>query len=155
MLIQNRYHYNLSVERDSVEHGILPQLVGFNLRRAYFIATQSFSEKFKSITAIQFAVLELVSRNRFLSQKEIARNIGTAPSVIVRPIRDLEARGLVQRTRSEQDRRNHHITLTEVGEVYMQGCRSRIHDVEEKLLSNLEPTERDQLIQLLHKLIER
>ena len=155
MLIQSRYRYNPPMETECVEHGILPQLVGFNLRRAYFIATQIFSEKFDNITAIQFAVLELVSGNRFLSQKEIARNIGTAPSVIVRPIRDLETQGLVQRTRSEQDRRNHHITLTEKGEAYMLGCRNRINDVEGQLLSNLEPAEREQLTQLLHKIIQR
>ncbi|MGB1253049.1 MAG: MarR family winged helix-turn-helix transcriptional regulator [Candidatus Promineifilaceae bacterium] len=140
---------------DPIEHGLLPDLVGFNLRRAYFIATQIFTEKVENITAIQFAILELVSGNQFLSQKEIAFNIGTAPSVIVRPIRDLEAKGLVQRARSEQDRRNHHITLTDTGREFMQTCRGSIANVENKLLANLDADERTEMIRLLNKIIER
>ena len=138
-----------------IEHGILPQLVGFNLRRAYFIATQIFSEQFENITAIQFAILELISGNQFLSQKEIAAHVGTAPSVVVRPIRNLEEQGLVQRTRSKQDRRNHLITLTETGELFMQDCRHGIRNVEDQLLVNLTSAERANLIVLLTKIIAR
>lgn len=138
---------------DHINHGILPQLVGFNLRRAYFSATQIFASQFDNITAIQFAILELVSGNQPLSQKEIADNIGTAPSVIVRPIRDLEAKGLITRQRSSQDRRNHQIALTDSGEQFMDASRPKISDVETELLSNLSTAERETLIQLLHKII--
>ena len=140
----------------SIDHGLLPTIAGFNMRRAYFIATQIFAEHFAAfeITPIQFGILEIVARNDCLSQKEIAAHIGTAPSVIVRPIRDLEQSGIVERTRDQNDRRNHQIRLTTAGRVAQSAMRNHIFEVEEALLHALTSEERGTLVALLNKVVD-
>lgn len=142
-------------ELEGVDYGILPQLVGYNLRRAYFLAAQLFSQRFAdlNLTPIQFAILQILGRNDFLSQKAIAKHISTSPPAIVAPIRSLEKQDLVERRRSEQDRRNHLIRLTENGRLLQQQLATEVFEVESRLLVNLTPSEQATLLKLLEKLI--
>jgi DNA-binding MarR family transcriptional regulator len=137
--------------------GILPNQIGFNLRLAYFNVTQVFAGIFttKNITPIQFAILETVATTQTISQKEIASLVGTAPSVVVTPIRKLEERGLLTRTRLAADRRQHHLQLTAAGHLFQEEARALIGQVEAELTANLEDDERATLLHLLQKITEK
>ena len=143
------------MERTSASLGVLPNQVGFNMRRAYFKATLFFGETFADleITPMQFAILEVIGCNEGLAQKNVAELVGTAPSVIVKPVRELEMRKLVGRKRSPDDRRHHVLSLTTAGKALQQEAQTRIQEVENNLLAPLNADERAKLLELLHKLL--
>ena len=105
------------------------------------------------ITPMQFAILEVIGCNEGLAQKNVAELVGTAPSVIVKPVRELEMRKLVGRKRSPDDRRHHVLSLTTAGKALQQEAQTRIQEVENNLLAPLNADERAKLLELLHKLL--
>ena len=140
-----------------VDRGVLPDLIGFNLRLSYGIASQVFSRVFEAVdlAPIQFAALELISHRPLLSQTEIAKHIGTSPPVLVRPFERLEQRGLISRKRAADDRRRFLVEITEAGERLMKGARAHIAEVEDELTAPLSASERDTLLVLLQRLSDR
>jgi DNA-binding MarR family transcriptional regulator len=140
--------------RINEQRGILPKQLGFNLRLAYFHTTQLFAGIFadKQLTPIQFAIMETVATTETISQKEIADLVGTTPSVLVVPIRKLEQRGLLTRTRLEEDRRQHQLQLTVAGQVFQNEARILIRQVEAELTADLDLEERATLLNLLQKI---
>lgn len=142
---------------DSAEftRSILADQIGFNLRLAYYITSQLFTDLFSDlyITPIQFAILEVVATNPDLTQRQIATLVGTAPSVLVDPLRKLERRGLIMRERAEQDRRQHNVRLTADGTVFQEQARTRINRVEASLTDVLTNSEQMTLLALLQKVV--
>jgi DNA-binding MarR family transcriptional regulator len=140
-----------------VEYGVLPDLVGFNLRIAYGLASQLFSVRFASmdLAPIQFAALEFISRTGGLSQTEIAEHVGTAPTVLVTPLERMESRGLIERGRDPADRRRAVVWITEAGKALLSSARAEITAVEDELLAPLDPWEREQLLEFLQKVARR
>ncbi|MCO5203891.1 MAG: MarR family transcriptional regulator [Anaerolineae bacterium] len=145
----------VSQNTDELTRSILTDQIGFNLRLAYFITSQLFNDAFTDlyITPIQFAILEVVAANPDLTQRQIAELVGTAPSVLVDPLRKLERRGLIQRERAEQDRRQHNVRLTEDGIAFQEQARVRIGQVEANLTDDLDDAEQMTLLTLLQKLV--
>ena len=74
----------------------------------------------------------------------------TAPNITMW-IDRLEERGLVQRERSETDRRAQHLHVTPEGRRLVTKATQELHDGERELLANLSDGERTILIELLHK----
>ncbi len=139
---------------DTVDHGVLEECIGYNLRISYALASQLFARAFEDqeLAPIQFAALEFIARNPHLSQREIARHIGTAPTVLVKPLDKLEKRGLISRLRSTDDRRRSRVRLTPAGEELLKDARQRILGVEARLTENLSAEESRALLELLRKL---
>lgn len=142
---------------DDVDYGLLPNLVGYNLRITYALASQTFARTFgdEELAPIQFAALEFVSRNPRKSQREIARHIGTTPTVLVSPLDKLEKRGLISRVRSADDRRRSRIHLTDAGKEALRKARKRVREVDARLTEALTEDERQTLLELLHKISGR
>ncbi|MEM7356582.1 MAG: MarR family winged helix-turn-helix transcriptional regulator [Acidobacteriota bacterium] len=136
--------------------GLLRNLVGFNLRRAYNRAALLFSRAFEGldVAPLQFAALEFISKNPGSCQKDIAHHIGTTPPVLVTPLERLERRGLIQRRRGEADRRRVGVALTREGQQVMQEIEKRILSVDQELVADLSDTERKSFLQLLQKVSE-
>lgn len=106
------------------------------------------------LTPSDAGILRLLSRNPSISQRELADRLGTVPSRVVALIDSLESRGLVARTRSATDRRNHELKLTEAGSATMRELRtiSEVHD--RAVLGGLSNAQREQLQSLLSRLAE-
>lgn len=140
-----------------LSRGILSEQVGFNLRIAYNLVALFFSEAFSElmISPLQFAILEVALNNKNLSQRELAELIGSQPSVLVKPSLDLEKRGLLERDRLEDDRRQYRIRLTKDGEAMQAQARQKIRAVETKLTQTLTNEERLTLLHLLKKMNQR
>src|SRR3954449_12128091 len=62
-----------------------------------------------------YTILSILETDGPGSQQELARLLGKAPAIVVAAVDDLEARGLVQRTRDPADRRRTRVTLTKAG----------------------------------------
>src|SRR4051812_31313311 len=62
-----------------------------------------------------YTILSILDTDGPGSQQELARLLGKAPAIVVAAVDDLEARGLVRRTRDPADRRRTRVTLTKAG----------------------------------------
>lgn len=97
----------------------------------------------------QGMVLQML-RDGPMTQKQIQERLGTRPGSVSELISKLESKHLLQRQRSETDRRTVLLTLTEKG-----GEISRLHTEypATELYAALTQPEREILAQLLHKLL--
>jgi DNA-binding MarR family transcriptional regulator len=74
------------------------------------------------LNARQFLLLALVEHDHF-SQQALAHKLGLDPTAVVKLVDQLEARGVVQRTRFADDRRQHRLTLTPSGrDLFLQAA---------------------------------
>lgn len=118
------------------------------------IAAAQFGER---VSALELSprdagILRLVARNPAISQQTLAERLGTPPSRMVALIDSLETRRLVSRSRSEKDRRNYELNLTDEGQKALKQLRRISQEHEAALLESLSQEERNQLGELLEKL---
>jgi DNA-binding MarR family transcriptional regulator len=117
-------------------------------------AAQRFAERIAELelTPPQTGLLRCVGQRPGQSQQAIAGQLGTTPSRLVGLVDGLQRRGLVERRRDPDDRRNHAIYLTEAGRHCMAriGLAARQH--EDTLCAGLSDAEREQLQSLLIRL---
>ena len=134
----------------------LSNLVGHNLRRGYFVATQIFTKAFADhqISPVQFAILEAIALNVDITQKEIAEIADSSPQAIVPLIKKMEQSGLIERVRSENDRRFHHLSLTAEGEKKHRLIKEKLPELDHQLVGPLSAAERETLLKLLLKIVD-
>src|SRR3954447_17843708 len=113
--------------------GILPELVGYHLRRAQVAVFQDFAREMASfnVTPGQFGVLQVIAANPGLSQSELAKAIGIDRSTVVAVIDRLEQQDLVVRAPSPTDRRSHALRLSEGGARTLAQLEARVRSHEE------------------------
>src|SRR5438876_1698156 len=99
--------------REPLRLGILPELLGYQLRRTQIAVFQNFSRAMESldVTPGRFGVLEVIAANSGLSQSELGALLGIDRSTIVGVIDRLERDGLVRRLPAPNDRRSHALKL--------------------------------------------
>jgi MarR family transcriptional regulator, lower aerobic nicotinate degradation pathway regulator len=73
----------------------------------------------------QYLFLVLTASGDSISQYALAKKLDVDPTILVKLIDQLEERGLVERSRSEEDRRRHELTLTKAGKQLLQQARTR------------------------------
>ncbi len=70
----------------------------------------------QDLTINQYMILHLLRNNGFSSSANLANKLKLTPSSITYIIDALEKRSLVVRIENTEDRRSHHVTLTDQGE---------------------------------------
>jgi DNA-binding MarR family transcriptional regulator len=117
-------------------------------------AAERFGERAAALgfTRPQAGLLRLISREPGQSQQAVARVLGTPPSRLVALVDDLEERGLVERRRNPDDRRNYELHLTASGHQAMKDLDQAAAEHEEAISAPLTPAERAELNSLLAKL---
>jgi DNA-binding MarR family transcriptional regulator len=121
-------------------------------------AAARFTERIKALglTPAQAGLLRLIAWEPGQSQQTVAAKMGTPASRLVLLVDGLEERGLIERRRNRDDRRNYALHLTEAGAQFM---RQEIAPVgaahEDEICSGLEPDERAQLHDLLERIAAR
>tara|TARA_R110001583_G_scaffold49694_3_gene155527 strand:- start:1788 stop:2234 length:447 start_codon:yes stop_codon:yes gene_type:complete len=140
---------------DSLDFGILHDLIGYRLRRTQLMFFNRFAEACTDlgISPGLFGVLVLVSRNPGRTQTAIAQALGNDRSAMVAAVDKLEKMDLVERRPSLNDRRSYALYLTEHGETFYQTIENRVREHEQGLESLLEPGEKDLLIDMLARLV--
>lgn len=96
-------------------------------------------------------VLDTVARLQPVSQREISDQLGLDASDVVGVLDVLETAGLVERRRDPQDRRRHAVVLTEHGQAAAERFATLQAEAEARALAALDPDERRQLADLLHR----
>ena len=116
-----------------------------------------FNERVAEIglTAPDAGLLRKIASDPGVSQQSLAEHLGVMPSRMVALVDGLEAKGMVERRRSTEDRRNYALHLTERGRQAL-GELSRIAaEHEESLCAALSKEERAQLKELCRRIAEQ
>ena len=134
--------------------GILPGLLGYQLRHANLKVVGGFAERIAPhrLTAAQFGLLVLIGANSGATQAALARAFGSNRSVMVRLIDKLEAEGLADRRARPGDRRSNAIVLTERGANLLERLTHEVRDFEAGITACLSPEETETLLALLSRI---
>jgi DNA-binding MarR family transcriptional regulator len=126
------------------------------LNQGAAIGDRLSAERFGAVGGHRWQVAVLTSLDAFGpgSQAELSRRTGIFRSDMVSVLNTLEADGYVGRAPDPDDKRRNVITLTEPGRTRLAEL-SRIGDgVQEELLAPFDEAEREQLIDLLGRLVQ-
>jgi len=136
---------------NAVDLGMLPQLLGYQLRRAQVAVFQHFGETMGAldITPGQFGMLAVIDSNPGLSQTQLGNALGIDRSTVVAMIDRLEARGLVIRATAPNDRRSHALRLSEDGGAMLRKLEGMVRAHERHISRALSADDQRRLIQLL------
>ncbi|MBT8160752.1 MULTISPECIES: MarR family winged helix-turn-helix transcriptional regulator [Arthrobacter] len=124
-----------------------PSRAAFLLSQLGAVASSRFAVRTREIglSPSDAGVIRLLGREPGLSQRSLADRLGAVPSRVVSLIDSLQERGLVERTRSNADRRNYELHLTDAGTAVLRELREIAEKHEAELLA---PLNREQIAQL-------
>ena len=134
--------------------GLLPDLLGYHLRRAQTAVFQDFASSIDgaNVTPGQFGVLALIEANAGLSQTRLAEILGIDRSTLVAVIDKLERQGLVERAARPNDRRSHALKLSRQGQSRFEALARLVKKHEARVAQRLSAREREALIELLQRI---
>jgi DNA-binding MarR family transcriptional regulator len=134
--------------------GPLRALVGFNIRQAQLAVYEDFMRgaPVRGLTPGQLALLVLVDQNPDITQQRLCEGIGVEKSTLVVRLHRLAERGLLERVRSTEDRRQNGLRLTKKGTAALKSMLSFVARHESKIAQHLSAAERKQLLVLLSRI---
>lgn len=96
--------------------------IGYLLKRAFALLTNAIDQKLApfELTHSQFSILMMLKEHRCSTAAELARLACIDTGSITRMLDRLEAKQLIARHRSEEDRRLVHIVLTDFGKLIVE-----------------------------------
>jgi DNA-binding MarR family transcriptional regulator len=97
------------------------------------------------ISPRQYNLLAVLDTDMPESQLELAQLCGLAPAQVVPVLDELEKRGLVERRRSDADRRRSVVRATEAGRALLAQADALGESIMDVLFGHLEPAERARL----------
>lgn len=133
----------------------LEHLPGHHIRRLQQIAVAIFLQETEpsGITPVQYAALQTVANQPGLDQRTLARSIGFDTSTIAGVIDRLEARGLVQRSTSPDDRRVRLLGLLPAGAQLLAQVQPAMQRAQARMLAPLPEAERAEFMRMLRTLV--
>ena len=137
----------------SIKFGPLATWIGFNLRMAQEAAFAAFSQLSREIgeNPGRFATLMLIAENPGISQSTLGHANGRDKSTMTPVLDDLVRRGLVRRTRTDEDRRSYRLVLTPAGEKTLTRLMSCARRHEQNLDRLIGPRERARFLRTLKR----
>ncbi len=129
--------------------------IGHLLARLHFVSRDYADEVLAPLGLVirQFVALTLLGAEGPLSQQALGDRIACDRTTMVELMDELEQRGLTTRKRNPADRRAYAIELTEEGRRTLAQAEERLTQAEEILYAPLTHDEREQLRQLLLRLL--
>ena len=133
----------------------LAALPGHHIRRLQQIAVAIFLQETEGhgLTPVQYAALQTVGNQPGVDQRTLARGIGFDTSTIAGVVDRLEARGLVQRNASADDRRVRLLTLTDAGHAALLEVVPAMRRAQDRMLAPLKRAERNEFMRLVRVLV--
>jgi DNA-binding MarR family transcriptional regulator len=119
--------------------------------RAAQISAQQLARE-AGLTTSQIVVLDLLKSNGRMTPSQIAKAITLTQATITILLDRLQALGLVQRQRGEQDRRTVHVRLTEQGEQRLAHAPQSLQHQFIERFSRLEKWEKTAILASLQRL---
>jgi DNA-binding MarR family transcriptional regulator len=127
---------------------------GFLLRRAHQISAAVFEDACRELqlTPAQFGAMTVLQAHPGLGQSSLARALGFDKVTVLRVLRGLQARGLVERAPAEGNRRNISVVLTPGGERLLAQAQKPAEQAYKRLMQPLTRPQQKQLLDLLQLL---
>jgi DNA-binding MarR family transcriptional regulator len=97
----------------------------------------------------QFQILDVLADRGPVGQRELGEITAIDHSILVTILNPLEADGLIERKRSDTDRRRHVVSVTPAGKRRLAGAAQGQRNAEDALFAGLTEQQRDQLRNLL------
>src|SRR4051812_16308448 len=97
-------------------------------------------------------ILNALTHERLATQLDLARSLGIEGPTLTRHLDNLEESGLVERRRSEEDRRAVRVAVTPAGEAAYASLLGEVAGVNRRLLDGISAEEQAQLRDLLGRL---
>jgi len=121
------------------------------LRRCVQHASDLFSREYgaSDLTRQQFTVLAAIEKNGGLSQTELVAITGIDRSTLAEMIPRMREKGMLERRRTETDKRANAVYITVDGRKALRSARAANDRVERMLLSGLPATDRARLVKML------
>ncbi len=137
-----------------VDLGILPRLLGYNLRRAHQLSWRTYVSFIgeSKIRPGLFSLLILARSNPGIAQIELGTHLGVDKASIVALLDRLERAGLIERRRSTRDRRRQGIFLTDAGSSELETLMQQVRQLERQMASRFSKTELDQFLGFLRRM---
>ena len=134
-----------------VDMSVLESKMGYQVRMADRLLSRDFAQNV-GMTPVQYSVFSLVATNPGLSQVAIgdALNMDRASTMAI--VRKLEAAGLIDCRKSQQDRRMQALHLTPKGDKEFKQVNKKVSDYDAAKTRNLTAKEKQQFLLCLAKL---
>jgi DNA-binding MarR family transcriptional regulator len=133
---------------------ILPNLLGFNIRRAQIALWRDFGRTVGEgdIRPGMFSLLMLVEANPGVAQTDLAEQLDQDKATIVGLLHSLQHKRLLVRRQSPLDRRRHGIFLTAAGVARVRKLRHEMLEHEARFTRLFAPDELALLVTFLRRL---
>jgi DNA-binding MarR family transcriptional regulator len=131
-------------------------LPGHYIRRLQQIAVAIFLQETQAhgVTPVQYAALHQVGATPGVDQRTLARAIGLDTSTVAGVVDRLEARGLMQRSTSADDKRVRLLGLSAAGQALLAAIEPDMRLAQERILAPLAEPERAEFMRLLRALVD-
>lgn len=133
-------------------------MAGHIIRRLQQSSVQFFLARVRDlgidITPVQFAAMDALRENPGIDQASLAALIAYDRATIGGVIDRLEAKGLVKRAVSGQDRRAREVRMTDEGAKLYEALLPVVREVQEKILERLSRGERARFLSLARKALQ-
>lgn len=138
--------------RTCVELDALP---GHHIRRMHQIAVAIFLQETEAhgLTPVQYATMQAVANAPGSDQRTLASAAGFDTSTVGGVIDRLEARGLIMRSASPNDRRVRLLSLTDAGRALLEAIIPSMLRAQERMLEPLPKKERAEFMRMLRVLV--
>jgi len=125
------------------------------IRRLQMISTAIVAVAFEDedMPVSQWAVLSMIDNHPEIDQSRLAELVSIDKTNTGRLVDQLEAKGLVERRPNDSDRRVWMLRCTPLGHKTRKRLRPRALATQERLLSCLEPAQRDLFIDLMSHVV--
>ena len=134
----------------------LNHLPGHAIRRLHQISVGIFHQEVEklNLTPLQYAALMAVRQQPGIDQRTLARLIALDTSTTAGVVDRLEARGLLARQLSPQDRRVRLLQITEAGVQLLDEAEPAVAHVQAMILAPLTPAQQRTFMRLLQRLVD-
>jgi DNA-binding MarR family transcriptional regulator len=137
-----------------IDQSCLAHLLGYQLAQADIPFKKVFFKQIAEpfgLRPVEFTILVLVKFNPGVTGKQLAQSLAvTAPNITLM-LDKLSEKGLLERVRSEVDRRAQNVHLTAAGATLCEQVYAISKTMEQDLLRHLSTGERVMLLELLQK----
>lgn len=107
----------------------------------------------EELTALEYGVLAWLKDDPDIDQNALATRLGVDRTTAGMLVSSLEEKGFVDRRTNPADRRARLLRLTSEGEALRARVRPRVAECQARILSVLEPAEREMLLDLLVRVV--
>lgn len=128
---------------------------GHLIRRLNQITVAIFLEESASvgITTVQYAALQMIEEVPGIDQASLSSMIAFDKTTIVKVLDRLVDKGLITRTRSDQDRRSNLLHVTARGKEVLRHLAPLLDRIEERILAPLSRSEQRKFLEMLTQLV--